>query len=180
VCVRPLPELGALPELDVGDHTADPERNREPNGTPLTEKLARWPFPEPLAGGAKLLPLFVRARARVWEESCLGRSAAAPGLSYAPSDPFWTFGVAPGGRATFRKVMLRLTFSPAKTSYSSHRSKTRRLVGPSSAIARPSRMPRCLKLCSCQICLDIIGRLFVRIAMCHARRRLNWQQGLGH
>src|ERR1700761_7418937 len=91
------------------------------------------------AGGASVPPVLVRAWpcacACCKEDNWRGRSELDS--DFGPWPPWFALlapCAEPGGRATFLKVMLHLTSSPAKTFWSCQRTKTRMLLEPSGAM----------------------------------------------
>lgn len=126
----PLCDVRAATAGDQG-RDPDPARAREAAEGTVSERVDRWPRAD--GGGARpALALPPRCWAATGEsgEECRGRPSALACLEVDLVDSWegrrgWPAGC--GGRAVFLKVMVHLSSSPAKTTWSCQRTKTRML-----------------------------------------------------
>lgn len=126
----PLREVLAVPRFAGGDQGIDPARAREAAEGTVRERVDRWLR---AAGGGRRPPLLF---ARFWTapgesgEGWRGRPSALGCLDDDEDESGESFrgSCGCGGRATFLKVMVHLTSSPAKTTWSCQRTKTRMFV----------------------------------------------------
>ena len=121
-----------MPRLAGGDQGMDPARAREAAEGTLKERVDRWLR---AAGGGKRPTLFfARSRVAAGErgEGWRVRPSVLDCLEGDNEDDErgWSFGgrFGCGGRATFRKVIVHLTSSPAKTMWSCQCTNTRMFV----------------------------------------------------
>jgi hypothetical protein len=120
-----------LPATGAGDQVTEPVRAREAADGTERETVDRWP--RALAGGAR--PAFGLGRPGWNGDDWRGPRSVPESLDGGGScvEGFKAVGVvdcagAPGEGATFLKVMVHLTSSPAKTTGSCQRTKTRMLL----------------------------------------------------
>ena len=135
-CPLPLGREGpGVPSAD-GDQGIEPDLAREAADGTLSDKVERWP--REAAGGTRPALFFPRLWAP-WTppgargEGCRGRPSALECLEPAFGNDASLGGrddeeEVGGGRATFLNVIVHLISSPAKTTCSFHRTKTRTLV----------------------------------------------------
>lgn len=127
----PFREGLAVPRLADGDQGIDPARAREAADGTLKERVDRWL--RAAGGGRRPALFFARSRAAVGErgEGWRGRPSALGCLEGDDEDERGeSFGgkFGCGERATFRKIIVHLTSSPAKTTWSCQCTKTRMFV----------------------------------------------------